>query len=115
VARPFSWQDPARCCLRSGGPALRIAATTGCSVIGIDVHDQAVTTAGLLAIQWGLVERAKFRVADATRSLPFSDATFDAITCIDAINHFPDRTYVIADWARLLKPADDCCSQIPSL
>jgi SAM-dependent methyltransferase len=36
--------------------------------------------------------------------LPFSDATFDAITCIDAINHFPDRTFVIADWARLLKP-----------
>jgi SAM-dependent methyltransferase len=88
----------------AGGPALRIAATTGCSVIGIDVHEQAVATASLLAIQWGLVERAEFRVADATRSLPFSDATFDAITCIDAINHFPDRAYAIADWARLLKP-----------
>jgi 2-polyprenyl-3-methyl-5-hydroxy-6-metoxy-1,4-benzoquinol methylase len=88
----------------AGGPALRIAAATGCSVIGIDVHEQAVTTASLLAIQLGLVERAEFRVADATRSLPFSDATFDAITCIDAINHFPDRAYVIADWARLLKP-----------
>jgi ubiquinone/menaquinone biosynthesis C-methylase UbiE len=86
----------------AGGPALRIAAATGCSVIGIDVHEQAVTTASLLAIQLGLVERAEFRVADATRSLPFSDATFDAITCIDAINHFPDRAYVIADWARLL-------------
>lgn len=88
----------------AGGPALRIAATTGCSVAGIDVHKQAVTTASLLAAQRGLLERAEFRVTDATRPLPFSDATFDAITCIDAINHFPDRTFVIADWARLLKP-----------
>jgi len=88
----------------AGGPALRIAATTGCSVAGIDVHEQAITNASLLAARWGLLERAEFRVTDATRSLPFSDATFDAITCIDAINHFPDRTRVIADWARLLKP-----------
>ena len=88
----------------AGGPALRIAATTGCSVIGIDVHEQAVTTASLLAKQSGLVERAEFRVADATRSLPFIDATFDTITCIDAINHFADRAFAIADWARLLKP-----------
>ena len=35
--------------------------------------------------------------------MPFSDASFDAITCIDAINHFSDRSRVIAEWARLLK------------
>src|SRR6266446_2217246 len=87
----------------AGGPALRIAATTGCSVVGIDVHEQAVTTARSLAAQRGLVERAEFRSTDATGPLPFSDASFDAITCIDAINHFPDRLRVIAEWARLLK------------
>jgi SAM-dependent methyltransferase len=31
------------------------------------------------------------------------DACFDAITCIDAINHFSDRPRIIAEWARLLK------------
>jgi cyclopropane fatty-acyl-phospholipid synthase-like methyltransferase len=87
----------------AGGPALRIAATTGCSVVGIDVHEQAVITASSLAAQRGLAERAQFRSTDATKSLPFSDATFDAITCIDAINHFSDRPRVIAEWARLLK------------
>src|SRR5882762_8313018 len=86
-----------------GGPALRIAATTGCSVVGIDVHEQAVTTASSLAAQRGLAERAEFRSTDATEPLPFSDASFDAITCIDAINHFPDRSQIIAEWARLLK------------
>src|ERR1700733_8499907 len=58
----------------AGGPALRIAATTGCSVVGIDVHQQAVTTASSLAAQRGLSGRAEFRSADATGPLPFSDA-----------------------------------------
>jgi cyclopropane fatty-acyl-phospholipid synthase-like methyltransferase len=87
----------------AGGPALRIAAITGCSVVGIDVHEQAITTASTLAAQRGLAERAEFRSTDAAGPLPFSDASFDAITCIDAINHFSDRPRVIAEWARLLK------------
>lgn len=88
----------------AGGPVLRIAAATGCSVAGIDVHEQAVTTASLLAAQRGLAQRAEFRSLDATGPLPFSAGSFDAITCIDAINHFSDRPRVIAEWARLLKP-----------
>jgi cyclopropane fatty-acyl-phospholipid synthase-like methyltransferase len=87
----------------AGGPALRIAATTGCSVVGLDVHEQAVTTASLLAAQRGLAARAEFRSIDATGPLPFSDASFDAITCIDAINHFSDRPHIVAEWARVLK------------
>lgn len=88
----------------AGGPALRIAALAGCSVVGIDIHEQAVKTAASLAAQRGLADRAEFRATDAAGSLPFSDASFDAITCIDAINHFPDRPQLIAEWARLLKP-----------
>jgi cyclopropane fatty-acyl-phospholipid synthase-like methyltransferase len=87
----------------AGGPALRIAATTGCSVVGIDIYEQAVTTASSLAVRRGLAERADFLSIDANGRLPFSGASFDAITCIDAINHFSDRPHVIAEWARLLK------------
>src|ERR1700736_5199802 len=61
----------------AGGPALRIVAATGCSVVGIDVHEQAVTTSSSLAAQRGLAERAEFRSTDATGPLPFSDASFD--------------------------------------
>jgi len=88
----------------AGGPALRIASISGCAVFGVDVHERAVVTASSLAAQRGLTERANFRATDATGSLPFSEASFDAITCIDAINHFPDRACVLAEWARLLKP-----------
>lgn len=87
----------------AGGPALRIAAMTGCSVMGVDVHEQAVSTATAMAAERGLARLAEFRVADASQALAFSDGTFDAITCIDAINHLADRQRIIADWARLLK------------
>jgi 2-polyprenyl-3-methyl-5-hydroxy-6-metoxy-1,4-benzoquinol methylase len=88
----------------AGGPVLRIAAITGCSVVGIDVHEQAIRAAISLAAERGLAGRADFRTADATGSLHFSDASFDAITCIDAINHFPNRPQILAEWTRLLKP-----------
>jgi SAM-dependent methyltransferase len=71
--------------------------------VGIDNHEQAIATANSLASQRDLTERAQFQVADATAQLPFADASFDAITCIDAINHLPNRPRVIADWTRLLK------------
>ena len=87
----------------SGGPALRIAAKTGCSVVGVDVHEQAIATGNDLAKQRGLEKRAEFRVVDASGRLPFSDASFDAITCIDAINHLPNRPVIIAEWVRVLK------------
>jgi 2-polyprenyl-3-methyl-5-hydroxy-6-metoxy-1,4-benzoquinol methylase len=88
----------------SGGPALRIAARTGCSVMGIDVHEQAISTAKALAAERGLAEISEFQVADASTRLPFPDARFDAITCIDAINHLPGRRDLISEWTRLLKP-----------
>ena len=88
----------------SGGPALRMAAGTGCSVVGIDIHDQAISIAKSTASLRQLDQRAKFYVMNATEQLPFSDASFDAITCIDAIPHFPNRALVIADWTRLLRP-----------
>ena len=89
----------------AGGPALRIAAATGCSIVGIDVHEKAIAMASSFAAKRGLAERAEFQAADAAQPLPFHDAGFDAITCIDAINHLPDRQRVIAEWTRLLKPS----------
>ena len=86
----------------AGGPTLRIAEVTGCSVVGVDVHEQAISTARALATQRNLDARADFRTMDANGPLPFADGSFDAVTCIDAINHFPDRSRLVAEWARLL-------------
>jgi SAM-dependent methyltransferase len=88
----------------SGGPALRIAAQTGCRVTGVDIHAQGIANAAAAARERGLAAMARFEVVDAARPLPFPDASFDAITCIDAINHLPRRAAVLADWRRVLKP-----------
>lgn len=88
----------------TGGPALRIAAITNCSVVGIDFHEQAVAAGLTLTAERRLEHLAKFQHADASTTLPFPDHSFDALLCIDAINHLADRPRVLADWARLLKP-----------
>jgi ubiquinone/menaquinone biosynthesis C-methylase UbiE len=88
----------------AGGPALRIAVITNCSVVGVDFHEQAVSAARTLTAERRLEHLAKFQRADASATLPFPDHSFNALVCIDAINHLPDRPRVLADWARLLKP-----------
>jgi 2-polyprenyl-3-methyl-5-hydroxy-6-metoxy-1,4-benzoquinol methylase len=88
----------------TGGPALRTASLTGCAVTGVDVHEQAISTARSLASERGLENRADFRTVHADKELPFPDAQFDAIVCIDAINHLPERAQILGDWTRLLKP-----------
>ena len=88
----------------SGGPSLRIAQLTACKVVGIELYDEAVTEGTRLAREVGLVEQARFLQADARSTLPFADDSFDAIICIDVINHLPSRARVLGDWARLLRP-----------
>src|SRR5262245_12665829 len=67
----------------AGGPALRLAARTGCSVAGVDLHPAAIAAATALAAARGLAGVADFRLADASVPLPFPDESIDAITCID--------------------------------
>ena len=88
----------------SGGPVLRIAAKSGCSIVGIDVEEDGIRAATSLATERGVADRAQFHCVDANRPLAFREDSFDAITCIDAINHFRDRVQTISQWRGLLKP-----------
>ena len=85
----------------SGGPALQLVRDTGAAVVGVDLHADAIAAASSAA---GGSPLARFEQADARKPLALDDASFDAITCIDAIHHLPDRAAVLADWRRLLKP-----------
>ena len=88
----------------SGGPALHLARRTGCWVTGVDTNPSGVRTANALATRGGFAERGRFLVAVATRPLPFEDNTFDALLCIDSMNHFPNRGDALKEWCRILKP-----------
>ena len=43
-------------------------------------------------------------VADACAPLPFRDASFDALVCMEGIEHFEDQTGFLRECARVLKP-----------
>ena len=88
----------------SGGPALFMAHTTGCNVTGIDINESGINTANEMARAQGLSAQAQFVQGDASQSLPFDDSSFDAITCIDAINHLYNRLDVMREWYRVLRP-----------
>ena len=88
----------------SGRPTLRIAEKTGCRVTGVDLHEEGVARARANATDLGLESRAEFRQGNAAERLAFEDMSFDAVMCIDAINHLPDRARVLAEWRRVLKP-----------
>ncbi|HET6173230.1 MAG TPA: class I SAM-dependent methyltransferase [Gaiellales bacterium] len=88
----------------SGGPGLHLARLSGCEVTGVDREKSGLANARRIAHESGLGARALFVQADASEALPFPDASFDAILCLDALNHLPGRPGVFADWARLLLP-----------
>jgi SAM-dependent methyltransferase len=88
----------------SGRPARYVAEQTKCYVTGIDANENGVETATQSLSGSNLSDRIKFRVADANAKLPFEDNTFDAVMCIDSMNHFPDRLHVFREWQRVLRP-----------
>jgi len=88
----------------AGGPGIHLARVSGCSVTGVDREGEGLANARRLARDAGLGARARFVQSDASQPLPFPDASFDAILCLDALNHLPGRVGVFADWARLLVP-----------
>jgi SAM-dependent methyltransferase len=88
----------------SGGPALYLARTTGCRVTGIDANESGVATASQMAATSDEAQRVQFRVANADIELPFDQDSFDALLCIDSMNHFPNRLAVFREWRRVLRP-----------
>ena len=89
----------------SGGPALFTVETTGCRLFGVDLHDEGVAAANRAAQERGLADRARFVCVDARKTLPVDAGSFDAVICIDSINHMYERSAVLREWRRVLRPS----------
>lgn len=88
----------------SGGPALYLANQVSCYVTGIDATESGIAMAIQSAAKSNQTNRVSFKAADANAPLPFDDNSFDAILCIDSMNHFPNRLSVFEEWHRVLRP-----------
>ena len=87
----------------SGAPALRLARSVGCAVVGVDRNARAIADALALAREQGLSEQVRFERHDANYPLSFPESTCDAVLCIDALDHLSYQRRIFAEWARVLK------------
>jgi ubiquinone/menaquinone biosynthesis C-methylase UbiE len=85
-----------------GKPAVRLASTTGASVLGITVSAEQVEQATERARAVALSERVSFQYADAM-DMPFGDGSFDAVLALESIMHM-DRPTALREVARVLRP-----------
>ena len=83
--------------LLSEGMALR-----GADVTGIDLSDKPLAIAKLHLLESGQkVDYRKISVETLAAEMP---DTFDAVTCLEMLEHVPNPSSVIASCARLVKP-----------
>ena len=86
----------------SGGPALYLASKFKCRITGIDINEEGIKTANQAAVNAKIPE-AQFQLGNVDEKLPFHDDTFDAVMCMDSMNHFRDRAGFLREWRRVLK------------
>ena len=86
-----------------GTSALFLAERFGCHVTGVDYSAANVERAQREGQRRGLTDRVRFERADA-ESLPFGDASFDAVICECAFCTFPAKTAAAREFRRVLRP-----------
>ena len=85
----------------AGGFMAEPLARRGAEVTGIDPAAKAVAAAQAHAAQEGLSIRYDVGVGEA---LPYDDAAFDAVVCVDVLEHVEDLAAVLGEVARVLRP-----------
>ena len=86
-----------------GGPSRYLAHRFGCAVTGIDLTDEFVAVATMLAERTRLPGRVSYRQGDAL-DLPFDDASFDLVWSQNAAMNVADRERLYREMRRVLKP-----------
>ena len=98
----IDWQDKAVLDLGcAGGFMAEALDDLGATVTGIDPAKEAIEAAQIHARQGGKSIRYDVGIGEA---LPYDDAAFDAVVCVDVLEHVQDLGQVVREVARVLKP-----------
>jgi SAM-dependent methyltransferase len=90
------------------GLFLAFAAGRGMDVTGVDISTVAAERARRL------VPEAEVEVAPG-EALPFADETFDVVTCLGSLEHFPDPLAGVRELRRVLRPTGTALVFVPNL
>ena len=85
----------------AGGFMAEALADRGALVAGIDPAAQAIEAARAHAEDAGRMINYDVGVGE---NLPYDDQSFDAVVCVDVLEHVSDLTQVLCEVARVLKP-----------
>ena len=85
----------------AGGFMAEALAARGAQVTGIDPAAEAIDAARAHARATGLRIGYDVGVGEA---LPYDDASFDAVVCVDVLEHVADLNKVLSEIARTLRP-----------
>lgn len=90
----------------AGGFMAEALASRGAEVTGIDPAEAAIAAARAHAQAAGRSIRYDVGVGEA---LPYPDASFDSVVCVDVLEHVQDLDRVLAEVARVLRPGGWFC------
>ena len=87
----------------AGASGIALAKEFGCTVTGVDLSDDNLARARMLAGQAGVGLRTKFKAMDA-EYLALEDGAFDAVVSECALCTFPDKPKALSEAFRVLRP-----------
>jgi len=86
----------------TGAVAIELARRSGCSVVGIDQSPEMLATGRKRVRHAGLADRIELREGHA-ESLPFEDASFDALTFTYLLRYVDDPAATLRELARVVR------------
>ncbi|WP_399679626.1 bifunctional 2-polyprenyl-6-hydroxyphenol methylase/3-demethylubiquinol 3-O-methyltransferase UbiG [Xenophilus sp.] len=86
-----------------GGILADAMARRGADVLGIDLAGKALKVAQLHALEAG-TQGVKYQEISAEALAAAQPAGFDAVTCMEMLEHVPEPAYVVRACAELVKP-----------
>lgn len=91
-----------------------ILAKAGFEVYAVDIAQEALNQAAVLAQKWGVAEHVTLRRAEA-QHLPFPDGHLDAVVLGEILEHVPDPEVCIKEALRVVKPGGHVLISTPYL
>ncbi|MDD3381370.1 MAG: bifunctional 2-polyprenyl-6-hydroxyphenol methylase/3-demethylubiquinol 3-O-methyltransferase UbiG, partial [Rugosibacter sp.] len=85
-----------------GGLLSEGMATIGAHVTGIDLAEKALVVARLHLLESG--RKVDYQLISAEAMAAASPASFDAVTCMEMLEHVPDPASIVKSCATLVKP-----------
>lgn len=86
------------------GPLTYILSTVGCTGTGIELSSVALDVGVARATSVGVADRLVVQSGDLNEPLPFESGSFDAAMSLDVVLHLRDRSALLGEVARILRP-----------